>query len=136
MASRTPENEVLSLENDYWNAIKDHDVDTALDLSDDGCIVVGAQGIARLDREQLRSMMECPSYTLREVALDDAEVTMLRDDVAVVAYKVREEIDVDGTTFTVEAADASTWVRRDGRWRCSLHTESLLVDPLGRDRQS
>jgi len=25
-------------------------------------------------------------------------------------------------------------VRRDGRWRCVLHTEALAGDPFGRDR--
>jgi hypothetical protein len=41
---------------------------------------------------------------------------------------------VDGKAVTLDAADASTWVRRDGRWRCALHTESIQGDPFGRDR--
>jgi hypothetical protein len=57
------------------------------------------------------------------------------DDVAVVAYKVREQMTVDGKPLTLEAADASTWVRRDGRWLCALHTESIAGDAFGRDRQ-
>jgi len=57
------------------------------------------------------------------------------DDVAVVAYKVREQLTVDGKPLTLDAADASTWVRRDGRWLCALHTESIAGDPFGRDRR-
>ena len=39
--------------------------------------------------------------------------------------------------FTIsDAADASTWVRRNGRWVCALHTESLKGDPFGRDRRA
>jgi hypothetical protein len=54
---------------------------------------------------------------------------------AVLAYKVREALTVDGKPVTFEAADASTWVRRDGQWVCALHTESLAGDPFGRDRR-
>jgi hypothetical protein len=60
---------------------------------------------------------------------------MLGDDIAVLAYNVREEATVDGKRVTLDAADASTWRRRDGHRVCALHTESLKGDPWGRDRQ-
>ena len=60
---------------------------------------------------------------------------MIGDDVAVLAYKVTEDLTVDGKAVHLEAADASTWARRDGRWVCVLHTESLAGDPMGRDRR-
>lgn len=59
----------------------------------------------------------------------------LQDDVAIVAYTVHEELTVEGKPVKLDAADASTWVRRDGDWRCVLHTESIAGDPFGRDRQ-
>jgi hypothetical protein len=62
------------------------------------------------------------------------EVRLLGGDVAVLAYTVHEELTVEGKRVTLDAADASTWVRRDGRWVCALHTESLRGDPFGRDR--
>lgn len=63
------------------------------------------------------------------------QVLLLRDDVAVVAYRVREELTVDGKPVTLEAADSSTRVRRNGCWVCSLHTEAITGDPFGRDRK-
>jgi hypothetical protein len=63
-------------------------------------------------------------------------VKMVCDDVVVLAYRVREKVDVEGEPVALEAADSTTWVRRDGRWLCALHTESLLGDPFGRDRMS
>jgi hypothetical protein len=57
------------------------------------------------------------------------------DDVAVLAYKVHEELTVEGKKVSFDAADASTWVKRKGQWLCALHTESLSGDPFGRDRQ-
>lgn len=59
-------------------------------------------------------------------------VHRLSDDVAAVAYKVREDLEVDGEALTLEAFDTSIWTRRDGEWTCTIHTESLAGDPFGR----
>ncbi len=136
MATRTIEAELLDLERRYWQAIQDQDVDAAMRLTDEPCILTGAQGIGLIDRKALAAMMQATSYTLNRFVLKDgAQVRLLRDDVAIVAYQVHEELTVDGKPVTLEAADSSTWVRRDGRWLCALHTEAIAGDPFGRDRQ-
>jgi hypothetical protein len=127
--------ELLALEREYWQAIQDRDVTTAMRLSDETCIVTGASGVGALDRKSLGGMLENAKYKIRSFQIDDdVKVRQLGDDVAVLAYKVREELTVDGKPVTLEAADASTWVRRHGQWVCALHTESILGDPFGRDR--
>jgi len=137
MPSTTIEHELLELENQYWQAIKDKDVDAAIRLSDDPCIVTGAQGVARIDARTMAGMMNAAAYTLDNFTIsDDVHVRQLADDVVVLAYNVHEELTVEGKRVTLEAADASTWVRRDRRWVCALHTESLKGDPFGRDRRS
>jgi len=136
MATATIERELLDLEKQYWQAIKNKDVDTALKLTDDPCLVAGAQGVARVDKPTFKQMMSTAPWTLNEFAIKDgAEVRLLNDDVAVLAYTVREELTVDGKPVAMEAADASTWVRRGGRWVCALHTEAIAGDPYGRDRR-
>ena len=47
----------------------------------------------------------------------------------------RYELTVDGKPLQLEAADASVWIKRDGHWRCAVHTESVKGDPFGRDRK-
>ena len=137
MTGNGVEQELLALEREYWQAIKDKNADTAIRLSDDPCIVTGAQGVGRLDRASLVGMMKNASYTLHDFRIsDDAHVQLLGDDVAVLAYNVHEELTVDGKPVTLDAADASIWIRRKGRWVCALHTESLKGDPFGRDRLS
>jgi hypothetical protein len=125
--------ELLDLEKQYWQAIKNKDADPAMRLTDDPCIVVGAQGIMRIDKQTLGQMMEKAPYTLNDFTIsDEVEVRELGNDVAILAYKVHEELTVEAKPVTVDAADASTWVRRNGRWLCALHTESLAGDPFGR----
>ena len=136
MATQTVEAELLGLEKRYWQAIKDKDVDAAMRLTDFPCIVTGASGVGSIDQKTFGTMMKSASYTLNRFEVKNEQVRLLRDDVAVVAYQVREELSVDGTEVIVDAADSSTWVRRDGRWVCAAHTESIAGDPYGRDRRA
>jgi hypothetical protein len=137
MVTGTLERELIGLEKRYWESIKAKDFEGALRLSDDPCIVAGAQGVSSLDHETFRAMMKGAEWELHDFRIDeeDAEVRVLNDDLAIVAYKVHEKLTVDGKKVDLEASDASTWVRRDGRWLCALHTESLTGDPFGRDRR-
>jgi len=135
MDNKKAEKELVELERQYWQALKDNDVAVVARLTDDPCIVTGAQGVGKLDHRSLVQMMEKSTYTLDAFELDpDVKVRLLADDVAIVAYKVHEELTVDGKPLKLDAADSSTWVRRDGRWVCALHTEALAGDPFGRDR--
>ncbi len=134
MDTRSVEKEILGLEQQYWQALKNQDVDTAMRLTDDPCILTGAQGVSRIEKSALPKIMQSATYTLHDFKLDDVQVRMLGNDVAVVAYKVHENLTVDGKSLALDAVDASTWVRRSGNWVCALHTESILGDPFGRDR--
>jgi hypothetical protein len=124
----------MELEREFWQAMRDKDVDAALRLTDDPCIITGAQGVSRIDKRTFGKIMSGGNWTLEDFALSDVEVLKLSDDVAVIGYKVHEDLTVDGKPLTLDAADASTWVRRDGGWVCAMHTESILGDPYGRDR--
>jgi ketosteroid isomerase-like protein len=129
------EAKLVDFEKQYWQAIKDRDVPAAMRLTDDPCIITGAQGVARITRTAFAGMLQAGGWTLHEFTLSDVQVRLLGDDVAVLAYKVKELLTVDGKSLTVEAADSSTWVRREGEWMCALHTEALLGDPFGRDKR-
>jgi ketosteroid isomerase-like protein len=135
MSSRATEKEIVKLEKEFWQALKDRDVDAALRMTDDPCIVTGAQGVGTIDHEAFRGMMDDATWTLEDFELEDVQVRMVGDDIAIVAYKVREDVTVDGESLRLEAADASTWVRHGDHWVCALHTESITGDPFGRDRQ-
>ncbi|MDQ6870721.1 MAG: nuclear transport factor 2 family protein [Gemmatimonadota bacterium] len=136
MTTTKMEKELVEMERKYWQTIKDKDVKAAMALTDSSCIVAGASGVASINREAFAGMLNSSAWTLNKFEfVGDVQVRLLTDDVAVVAYKVKEQLTVEGKTLTLEAADASTWVRRDGWWLCALHTESIIGDSFGRDRQ-
>ncbi|CAN5132452.1 hypothetical protein BH10PSE9_BH10PSE9_15440 [soil metagenome] len=129
------EKEILGLEEQFWQSMIDKDVKAALKLTADPCIVTGAQGVARIDAKTFAKMMEGGTWELHGYKFSDVKVEKISDDVAVIGYKVREDLTVDGKKLTMEAADASTWVRKGESWVCALHTEAVLGDPYGRDRK-
>jgi hypothetical protein len=131
---QTFEQQLRELEATYWNAIQNKDEATAMKLSDERCVVVGAQGVGELDRERLGQMLKQATYELTRYEFDEKkfQVRKLTDDVAVVAYEVREDLVVDGKAESLIAFDASVWVKRGDSWLCALHTESLRGDPFGR----
>lgn len=128
------EKQLEDLERDYWQAIKDQNVQETLRLTDNPCIVAGAQGVASVDHATFEKMAKESTWKLLDFELDDVKVRFLTDDVAIIAYKVREDMLVEGKEVTLNAADSSTWVKRHGRWLCALHTESAAGDPFGRDK--
>ena len=134
MASKD-EKELVNLERQYWQALKDQDWDAALRLTDDPVIVVGASGVGKMDKKSIVAMMKNANYTLDAFEFDgDVKVRMLGDNVAVVAYKAHEELAVDGEPVKHDVSDSSTWIRRRGRWLCALHSEAIQGDAYGRDR--
>ena len=128
-------NDLVGLERKYWDAMISKDVDTAVRLSDDPCIITGAQGVSAISNEQYRKLMTDGKWELRSYDMSDVQARMIGEDTAVIAYKVREQLVVDGKPLTLEANDSSTWVRRGGEWKCALHTEAVAGDPFGRDRK-
>jgi hypothetical protein len=130
--------ELLDQEQRFWQAMQDKDPDATGGMTDDQSIVVGAQGASTINPAQMSKMTSEGKWQLKKFEIDgkSAQVRMLTDDIALVAYHVTEQVTVDGQDLAIEANDASVWVRRGGAWRCALHTESLAGDPFGRDRKS
>ena len=128
------ERQLVELERRYWQALMAKDVEAAIELTDDPCIVAGASGVGSIDHARYAAMVKNATWAIVDFELSDVQARLLGDDTAIVAYTVHEELTVDGAPVSFDAADTSTWVRRDGRWLCALHTESMTGDPFGRDR--
>jgi len=135
METQTLGSEIFHLEQKYWQAMKDNDQQTILDLTSDFCIVAGANGVIQLDKKTIPEMMTANTYQLKNFRLDENfKIQIINNDTAVLAYKVHEDLFVEGRLVSLDASNASTWVRQNGKWVCALHTESIIGDPFGRDR--
>ena len=135
MSNPSIEEQLLAQERKYWSAMQEGDAASAMQVTADPCIVTGASGVSKIDRATLGKMLDAGTWKLEAFELSNPTVLSLTKTVAVLAYKVHEEHTVEDQRLTIDAADSSVWVKRDGQWQCALHTEALLGDPFGRDRQ-
>ena len=129
------EDELIALEKQYWQAIQDHDLETLVSLTDFPCFVTGPQGVGTIDKATYEKMMQDPGYSLEAYTFNDLKAKVINADVGIVAYKIDEDVTVDGEPMHLEVVDASTWVKKAGRWTCAQHAEAIVGDPFGRDRQ-
>lgn len=136
MATTAKTQELLEHERRFWNAMRDKDGEAASGMTNDRCIVVGAQGVSAIDPTTMARLTKEGDWELERYTFDEstAQVQFLNEDIALVAYKVKEKLTVDGKPVNLEANDSSVWIRRDGEWLCAMHTESLAGDPFGRDK--
>ena len=131
----TSKKDIIDLETRFWNAIRDRDVKSAVALMTDPCTLAGAQGVMPLTRKDYTRMSGDSSWKLHGFKMDKVDVQFPGDDVAVIGYVIEEDMTVEGKKIELQAAETSTWVRQDGKWLCASHTESILGDPFGRDKQ-
>src|SRR5262245_59582808 len=97
------EQEILELEKSYWQAIKDRNVDAAMRLTDDPCLLAGAHGASRVDMAQFPNIMRSAKYTLHSFDLKDAHVRVVNHNTALTVYNVHEELTVDGKAVSMDA---------------------------------
>src|SRR5215469_15485740 len=92
---------LLDREREFWNAMRIKDARVTERMTDDGCIVVGAQGVSAIDAKTMGKLTAEGQWELQQFAIDDrnAKVRFVGDDVAIVAYKVTERVVVDGRTL-------------------------------------
>ena len=132
------EQELIGLETRFWDAMRHRDTKTVAELTAEGSVVVGASGAMALDPSSLAQMLESAEWDILSYEMDPSTATVQRlsDDTALIAYRVHEDLRVDGEAVGLDAFDSSVWQRQDGHWACVLHTESIAGDPFGRDRTS
>jgi uncharacterized protein (TIGR02246 family) len=120
------EEEILSLEKSYWEALKNKDAKKVTELTADTCLVVGAEGVRELSGREVAEMMKSMPYELKDYGVEAGDVKFVSaaNDVAMLAYKVRSDFVSEGKPSRMEAFDTSVWVKRNGRWTCALHTET------------
>ncbi|MGZ3690729.1 MAG: nuclear transport factor 2 family protein [Pseudobdellovibrio sp.] len=121
--------EIIGLERKFWNAMKDHDLDAAVALTDFPCIVAGSQGTMSVDRKKFEEMFNANKEAIRTFDFEEAkaEVRLLGPDTAVIAYPVHSTLMSAGQNKSINAVDTSTWIRRHNKWLCAMHTETEMA---------
>jgi hypothetical protein len=130
MAPAAPtKEEILRLETAYWDAMKAKDGTKAAALSGDPSLVSGVQGVMSIPRSKMRELTESGDWELFSYVFEDVQFLSPTNDVAIIAYTVRQKVRMNGEDKDFMAADTSVWVREGEGWRCHAHSESMLNTP-------
>lgn len=122
--------DLIALENRFWQSMVDEDTDTALTLLDEPALMVSSHGAMKFDHAGYRKMAEQGTMVVKSFKLSDVNVLFPTDDTAVLTYKVKQEMSTRGKSDEIkqEMADSSVWTRKDGQWRCAMHTETPVAN--------
>ena len=136
MTHRISDQELLALERQYWDALKDRDARTVGRLTAEDSTIAGASGVSGIDPRSIVKMIESAPYRITGYRIDpqSTRINRLCDDTVAIAYAVHEDLEVDGKPVGLDAFDTSVWKKSDTGWTCVLHTESIKGDAYGRDR--
>lgn len=123
---QTASRELMDLENRFWQSMVDEDTDTALSMLDEPALMVSSHGTMQFDHAGYRRMAEQGSMVIKSFELSDMNVVFPTEETAVLTYHVKQALAQRGQTQEVkqEMADSSVWTRKDGSWRCVMHTET------------
>jgi hypothetical protein len=127
MAIATKE-EIVSLEKEYWNAMKRKDGKRTSQLSGKVALTTSGRGVATIPKSKMGKMTEDGDWTLESYEFDEVEVVIPAPDVAIIAYTVKQSVTMDGKKQELRAADTSTWIRGAEGWECHAHSETFLQD--------
>ena len=120
--------EITALETSFWQSMVDKDADKAMTMIADECLIAGPQGAMKIDPAKYGEMTRQGKWTLESFEFSDVNVVFPSDDVAVIAYKVHQKGTMGDGDMDMNCADASTWVKSGGNWKCALHTETIIKD--------
>ena len=129
---RTSDSTLINLEKKFWQSMVDEDTDTALEMLNEPALMVTSQGALQFNHREYREMAEKGQMVIKSFELSDVNVMFPNEDTAVLTYKVRQSMGERGEdeSEAVEQlmADSSVWMRKDGEWRCFMHTETEIED--------
>jgi hypothetical protein len=117
------------LEHKFWQSMVDNDTDAALQLLEDPALMVSTHGSMMFDHAGYRRMAEHGSMVLTSFDISDMDVVFPSESTAILSYDVQQVVKPRGKNedFVQQMHDTSTWVRKNNRWKCVMHTETPAV---------
>jgi hypothetical protein len=127
-AEMADKQQIVDLENRFWQSMKDKDVETAQSLIAREGLVTGPMGTMTMNPEKYAQMTRDGQWTLDDFDMTKVEVVQPTEDSAIIAYEVHQTGDMKGQKMDLRCADSSVWVMEGNEWKCALHTETILED--------
>jgi ketosteroid isomerase-like protein len=121
--------ELIGLEKKFWQSMVNEDIEAALSMLAEPSLMVSSQGIMKFDHDEFRRMLEKGTMVIKSFELNDMNVIFPSEDTALVTYKAKQSVSTRGKPgqLNQEMTDSSVWTRKNGEWRCAMHTETPVA---------
>ena len=129
MATATLDQEVITLEKQYWDVMAKRDKTGLRALTGDQFIMTMSEGITLCSRDEFIDMMMSDGFRMKSYKIDDGTVTVATpaDDIAIVAYRAQMDYEREGKPGKSDSYFSSTWIRDGRAWRCVAGCESKVA---------
>ena len=124
--------EIEELEQAFWKSMVDNDPKAATEMLHEPALMVSSHGTNKFDHAGYTKMAKDDRFKLLDYKITKMDVLCPSDVVAVATYQVHQAMEMEGRKIEMDAIDSSTWVKIGDKWRCVIHTESL-VEPDKKD---
>ncbi len=117
----------MELEKKYWEGMEEKEYETVRNLTSFPCIVAGKNGVHSIDEATFKKMFESgEGDKIKVLNFSDFHSQQLDDNNAVTAYLIELGIAGEEKQESSKCACTSVWIKKEGKWLCTLHTESEL----------
>ena len=120
----TTQQDIMELERRFWQAMVDRDIDVATSLLDRHSVSVSGGGIHHFDPSEYKAMALAGDGRITSFSFSDERVIFPSPDVAIASYRAEQSFTMKGKRHDMVVYDTTTWVRKDGKWLASGHTET------------
>lgn len=125
--------ELMDLENRFWQSMVDNDTDVALEMLAEPSVMVSEHGAMQFDHDGYRKMAEQGSMVIKSFELSDMNVSFPDKNTALITYHAKQAIAERGKSEEIkqEMLDSSVWTHKNGHWICVMHTETPKAKAKG-----
>jgi hypothetical protein len=120
----TKPDEIMALERKFWKSMMDMDLDAAVSLLAEQATAASAQGIHHFKPAEYKAMALSGDARITSFEFFDEKVIFPLPDVAIASYRAKQTFTMSGKTHEMVVYDTTTWVKQDGKWLASAHTET------------
>ena len=128
--SQDTRNQIMELEDTFWRRMIAGHHSAAAQMLTQRSVLSGDRGALVITHDDYINLAKLTpeSAQLKDFRLEDVDIVMPNDDVAVISYTALSVFNTNGQTHTQRSAVTTTWVRSSETWLAAAHTDTPLAE--------
>jgi uncharacterized protein (TIGR02246 family) len=119
--------DLVALEKSIWKAFANHDAKAYAATMTDDAMEVGSDGEVTTGEKLLASVSN-PSCNVKSYDLADTRLRQLSPDIAVLTYRLTQDVTCDGKKSPTKTFATAIYVRQGGKWRWTMFQQTPIKE--------